>query len=314
MITQLKRNLTGFWVAHPDFVRIGLALIEAWKQHVAGDTTRLERLVKDLLDTKYHSEVLDFILGADIEGLSIDDPLYMRSLIVADVNESRYVANNHPEEIRYNVFQSLQYFTEWLCGNGCVALPALIDETPVRVMDDLATAERSRWEVWHEIYHGRFALDHFLTIVHEEMHYIRQDLCQKGKIVQVKWSEFNAKWYPVAMNIMILLMTSKQPPEFATELLLPFTLDCIRNETDPWQAAHTIDPQKYKIEPYIERFNYYFRMCGGMKFAASMAKHLVLDYADAEACIRRFSKDELIESAYLHGDIGEVMTAMLSYS
>ena len=164
VITQMKRDLSGFWVAHPDFVRLGLALLEAWKFHKKGDSTKLETMVKSLLDEKYHKEILDFIHGPDIKGLDKEDPLFPRSLIVSDMRESDFIANNHPDEIRYNVFQSLQYITDWLSGNGCVALPSIIAGTPVRVMDDLATAERSRWEVWHEIYHGRFSLQDFLKI------------------------------------------------------------------------------------------------------------------------------------------------------
>ena len=58
--------------------------------------------------------------------------------------------------MRYNIFQALQYLADWLCGNGCVALPAkLINQTGedvfVRIMDDLATTERSRWELWAEV-------------------------------------------------------------------------------------------------------------------------------------------------------------------
>jgi malate synthase len=149
VITQLKRDLTGFWVAHPDFVRLGLALVESWKIHLQGNSEKLNQLVKSLLDEKYHDEILNFIHGKDIVGLDKSNPLYARSLIVADIKESDFIANNHPDEIRYNVFQSLQYITDWLSGNGCVALPTQIAGIPARVMDDLATAERSRWEVWH---------------------------------------------------------------------------------------------------------------------------------------------------------------------
>jgi malate synthase len=56
-----------------------------------------------------------------------------------------------------------------------VALPAVIDGVPVRVMDDLATAERSRWEVWHEIHHARFSIDDFLKIADEEYEAIQKD-------------------------------------------------------------------------------------------------------------------------------------------
>ena len=305
VITQFKRNLNGFWVAHPDFVRIGLALVEAWRQYKEGDRKKLEELVFNLLDSKYHKEMLDFIFGPDIEGLNINDPLYARSLIVADIKESTYIANNHPDEIRYNVFQSLQYITDWLSGNGCVALPASIDGIAVRVMDDLATAERSRWEVWHELNHGRFSIEDFLTIAHEELHFIRKDLSDNKKIVQVKWDDRTAKWYPVAFNLMVKLMTDKKPCEFATELLLPFTIPSIRESNNPWEEVLKWDAEKFAIDSKVIRYNYYFSLCGAKRFASSQSNNLALDVDSARKCILSFSKSEILEAAHFHGDIGE---------
>lgn len=304
VITQFKRNLTGFWVAHPDFVRLGLALVEAWSIHKKGDSSKLNLMVTSLLDKKYHQEILDFIHGPDIEGLDQNDPMYPRSLIVADIKESNFIANNHPDEIRYNVFQSLQYITDWLSGNGCVALPSLVAGVPVRVMDDLATAERSRWEVWHEIYHGRFKLEEFLKIAFEEYHFIRKDLSDDKKIVQVKWDERTEKWYPVALNLMIKLMTDKEPVEFATQLFLPFTMDSIRNDSNPWQKAVELDPKKFEIGDYVQRFNYYFEMCGSLKFAKSMAHNLVVDPMAVKESISSFQTEDILEAASFHGDIG----------
>ncbi|MBC7714900.1 MAG: serine hydrolase [Rhizobacter sp.] len=305
IITQMKRDLTGFWVAHPDFVRIGLALVEAWKFHQAGDKSKLDEMVTGLLDKKYHKEILDFIHGPDITGLDIDDEMYIRSLLVADIKESNFIANNHPDEVRYNVFQSLQYITDWLSGNGCVALPTQIAGIPARVMDDLATAERSRWEVWHEIYHGRFTLQEFLKIAHEEQHYIRKDLSNDKKIVQVKWDERTDKWYPIAMKLMIRLMTDKKPVEFATELLLPFTIPYVRESNDPWAEVYKIDKEKFTIPGEIERFNYYFEMCGAFSFAKSQTKNVVVDLKSIESDILNFDKKSIIEAAGFHGDIGE---------
>jgi allantoicase/malate synthase/2-oxo-4-hydroxy-4-carboxy--5-ureidoimidazoline (OHCU) decarboxylase len=305
VITQLKRDLSGFWVAHPDFVRLGLALVEAWKLHQKKESKPLEILVTALLDKSHHREIMDFILGPDITGLDTTDPNYPRSLIVADVKESQIIANNHPDEIRYNVFQSLQYLADWLSGNGCVALPAHIGDIPVRIMDDLATAERSRWEVWHEIYHMRFGLYEFLKIAHEEMQFIRKDLSTGSKIVQVKWDERTEKWYPVALRLMIRLMTDKKPLEFATELLMPFTIDSIRDAADPWAAAQKIDPVKFAIEPYIERFNEFFEVCGHINFARQMAKRLSYDANEAETLIRGFGAADIQAAASFHGDIGE---------
>jgi allantoicase/malate synthase len=305
VVTQFKRNLSGFWVAHPDFVRLGLALVEAWKFHKEGDSSKLDTMVTSILDEKYHKEILDFIHGPDIKGLNKDDSLYARSLIVADLKESDYIANNHPDEIRYNVFQSLQYITDWLSGNGCVALPATISGIPVRVMDDLATAERSRWEVWHEIYHNRFSIEEFVKIAHEEFTFIRKDLSNEKKIVQVKWDERTSKWYPVALKLMIKLMTDKNPVEFATQLFLPFTDLAIRAAQDPWQKVTEIDSQKFSINSYVDRFNYYFEMCGCKRFASIMARNLAIDFDQIKKVIFDFSKSEILEAASFHGDIGE---------
>ena len=41
------------------------------------------------------------------------------------------------------------------------------------------------------------------------------------------------------------------PREFATELLLPFTFDFIRNEKDPWAKAYANDPKKYSLPKEI---------------------------------------------------------------
>lgn len=305
VITQLKRNLTGFWVAHPDFVRIGMAIVEAWKFYQAGDKSKLHSLVKSLLNEKYHTDILKFIDGEDLKPLDKKDPLYARSLIVADLKESDFIKNNDPEEIRYNVFQSLQYLADWLAGNGCVALPALIENTPVRVMDDLATSERSRWEVWHELYHGRFNLNEFLKIAHEEYHFIRKDLSNDKKIVQVKWNEKSAHWYPVAFKLMLKVMSDKKPCEFITELLMPFTIDEIRKAQDPWSEVSKISPEKYALREDVERFNYYFERCGDLKFATQMSHNLVLDVQLAEKLILEFTKAQILHAAHFHGDIGE---------
>ncbi len=305
VVTQLKRDLSGFWVAHPDFIRLGLALVEAWKFHIKGDPTKLEDLVKALLDQKYHLEILNLIRNVDPIGLATDGPFYARSLIVADLRESDFIANNHPDEIRYNIFQSLQYLTDWLSGNGCVALPAQIEGVPVRVMDDLATAERSRWEVWHEIHHKRFSLEDFLTIAAEEYLFIRKDLSDSKKIVQVKWSARTEKWYPVAMRLMIQLMTNPRPVEFATELLLPFTNTQVRASIDPWCEIQTFDSLKFKLSPYIEKFNFYFSICANQLFAKTLATQLSPDLQLAENIVKKLDVKEVIKAAYFHGDIGE---------
>ncbi|WP_136807682.1 aldolase/citrate lyase family protein [Desulfosediminicola flagellatus] len=255
VVTQLKRNLDGFWVAHPDFIRTGLALVQAWAEFKAGDKSSLEAIIQSLLLPHHHDEVIEFIYAEDICGLEVSDTRFPRSLLAADILESSVIANNDEQEIRYNVFQSLQYITDWLHGNGCVALPTRIEGQPVRVMDDLATAERSRWEVWHELYHQRFSRKRLVEIAHEELNFIRAESSTYTKQVQVIWNDHTAKWYPVALKLTLLLMTTSRPVEFATELLLPFTIQGIQDATDPWLAACTIDRQKYTFEADISEYH-----------------------------------------------------------
>lgn len=252
VVIQLRRNLDGFWVAHPDFVRVGLALVQAWREWERGEREALRALVDALLGPAYRDEVMAFIQAPDADSLDASDARFPRALLAADLHESSLVANSDPEEVRYNVFQSLQYLTDWLRGNGCVALPARMEGQDVRVMDDLATAERSRWEVWHEIRHGRFGREALADIAFEEFVFIRAGRLPGGRQLQVAWTDATAVWYPVALRLMLLLMTQEEPVEFATELLLPFTLDEIREAADPWARVRELDPRKYHLPAALE--------------------------------------------------------------
>lgn len=305
VLIQMKRNLTGFWVAHPDFVRLGMALVSAWQKYQTGDKDALINLIHSLLQKKYHKEVITLIKDKDAEGLKTSSPGYVRSLVVADIKESDFIPNNHIDEIRYNVFQTLQYLADWLSGNGCVALPANIRGIPVRIMDDLATAERSRWEVWHELHHGRFPIEEFIKIAHEEMHFIRKDLSNQKKIVAVKWDEKTSRWYPLAFKIMLKLMTDPRPVEFASELLMPFTIDKIRNSENAWNELMIHDHEKYALTPYTDRLNHYFEVCGCLSWAKEMARLEFLDLKLAKHKMLQFSFQQINEAAFFHGDIGE---------
>ena len=100
---------------------------------------------------KEQEPLLDFVYGPDVDGLDEEDELYERGVLAADIEVSDIISNDDEQEVRYNIFQAVQYIADWLVGNGCVALPAKMknsegEEVFVRIMDDLATTERSRWE------------------------------------------------------------------------------------------------------------------------------------------------------------------------
>lgn len=235
VVTQLKRGLNGFWVAHPAFVRTGLALVEAWRRGPESVTQLIKALVPDELECE---KLLEFVFAEDVQGLDRDDPRYLRAVLAATLETSDVIANDDPEEVRYNVFQALQYICDWLQGNGCVALPATMKNSRgetvfIRVMDDLATTERSRWELWAEVHHERVSQEQFETILQEELAFLKKGEDSANKRVQVKWQGEAERWYPVAAEILRKLVTDPNPVEFATELLMPFTLDRVRREKEP---------------------------------------------------------------------------------
>jgi malate synthase len=253
VITQMKRGLTGFWVAHPDFVREGIALVEAWRRLERDPQDEsLSTLVRALIPARQdHEPLLAFIAGPDVQGLDLDDPRYARAVLAATIEVSPVIANDDPEEVRYNVFQALQYLADWLVGNGCVALPAtLYDPTTgapvlVRIMDDLATTERSRWELWAEVHHGRVPVELFERILDEELAFIRAGEATPSKRVQVHWTGEAARWYPVAAQLLHMLVTTDEPPEFVPEWMLAFTFPVVRDAEDPWARARELCPGRY---------------------------------------------------------------------
>jgi malate synthase len=227
VVTQLKRGLDGFWVAHPNFVRIGIALVYAWrcwdKNH---SDARLKQLISNLVPNPIEQlPLIEFVFGEDVDGLTPDDPLYARGVLAADIAESELISNSDEKELRYNIFQALQYIADWLCGNGCVALPAQLtnasgEQIFVRIMDDLATTERSRWELWAEVHHKRVSIDRFRELLHDESSFIRADQERPDKRIQVRWTGLAATWYPTAISMLDTLVTSPEPVEFVSQLLM----------------------------------------------------------------------------------------------
>ncbi len=252
VITQMKRGLNGFWVAHPDFVRVGIALVEAWRRRDNdGTDPSLHALVRALIPDEADQEpLLRFIDGDDVAGLEPDDPRYPRSLLAADIAVSELIPNDHPDEVRYNVFQALQYLAAWLTGVGCVALPAAMRDASgnavfVRIMDDLATTERSRWELWAEVHHGRVSIETFERVLQEELAFIRAGEDGQTRRAQVRWEGENAAWYPIAAALLHQLVTDPDPVEFVPELMLPFTFPVIREAADPWRTARELCPGRF---------------------------------------------------------------------
>jgi malate synthase len=126
---EASQGYDGTWVAHPDLVPVAL-------------------------------EVFDRALGANPNQLSV-----MREDVVPDAAALLNVAAT-PGEIteaglRNDVSVGIQYIQAWLNGSGAVAI--------FNLMEDAATSEISRAQVWQWLEHGKFSREDVQRITDEEL-------------------------------------------------------------------------------------------------------------------------------------------------
>jgi malate synthase len=126
---EASQGFDGTWVAHPDLVPVAMESFD----RVLGDRPNQIDRQRD-----------------DVE---------IRSADLLDVQAT-------PGEIteaglRSNVSVGIQYLAAWLQGSGAVAINNL--------MEDAATAEISRSQIWQWLHHGRFDEDDVRRITEEEL-------------------------------------------------------------------------------------------------------------------------------------------------
>jgi malate synthase len=142
-VREATDGFDGTWVAHPDLVSVAMEPF---------DDTLVER--PHQLDRRRD----DVMVGAeDLLDVHVPD---------GTVTE---------EGLRNNVNVGIQYLSSWLRGNGAAAI--------LNLMEDTATAEIARSQVWQWIRHGARldggpAIDRGLVqrIVHEELDRIRESV------------------------------------------------------------------------------------------------------------------------------------------
>jgi malate synthase len=126
---EASQGYDGTWVAHPDLVPVAL-------------------------------EVFDRVLGTNPNQLSVK-----REDVVPDAAALLDVAATPGEVteagLRNDISVGIQYIAAWLDGNGAVAI--------FNLMEDAATSEISRAQVWQWLEHGRFSHEDVARITDEEM-------------------------------------------------------------------------------------------------------------------------------------------------
>jgi malate synthase len=133
---EAKAGFDGTWVAHPDVVETATAAFD----EVLGD--RPNQIDKQRYDVDVSAEQL--LDAAATPG---------------DITE---------EGLRSDVSVGFQYISFWLGGRGAAGINNL--------MEDAATAEISRSQIWQWVRHGRFTRDQVRQVLQEEMDKIHADV------------------------------------------------------------------------------------------------------------------------------------------
>ncbi|HEV7865878.1 MAG TPA: malate synthase A, partial [Acidimicrobiia bacterium] len=132
---ESKAGFDGTWVAHPDLVPVARQPFDA----VLGDRpNQLDRSREDVTVTA--EDLLDFTIPG------------------AGVTENG---------LRNDVAVGLRYLSAWLTGNGAAGI--------FNLMEDVATAEIARSQVWQWIQRGRFDSATVRGVVKEEVERIREE-------------------------------------------------------------------------------------------------------------------------------------------
>ena len=126
---EASQGYDGTWVAHPDLVPVAL-------------------------------EVFDRVLGERPNQLEV-----RREDVVADAGALLDIASTPGEVtedgLRNDISVGIQYLAAWLNGSGAVAI--------YNLMEDAATSEISRAQVWQWVHHGRFSAADVARVTDEEM-------------------------------------------------------------------------------------------------------------------------------------------------
>jgi malate synthase len=126
---EASQGFDGTWVAHPDLVATAMAAFDA----VLGDRpNQIDRKRDDV-----HVTAADLLDVAATPG---------------GVTEAG---------LRNNVSVGIQYLAAWLQGSGAVAINNL--------MEDAATAEISRSQIWQWLHHGRISADDVRRVTADEI-------------------------------------------------------------------------------------------------------------------------------------------------
>ena len=143
-LREARAGFDGTWVAHPDLVPIAMAVFD----EELGDRPHQRHQRRAGVHV-----IPEDLLSVTIDGTAVTD-----------------------EGIRQNVRVALLYLASWLGGSGAVAIDNL--------MEDTATAEISRAQLWQWRRHGILTLDAYRNVRAEEVALLEQANGSAGRTLR----------------------------------------------------------------------------------------------------------------------------------
>lgn len=128
-VRESKDGFDGTWVAHPDLVPVAQ---DVFNRHLKGKDHQKERLREDVN-----------VIAEQLLNFNIPD---------SKVTEAG---------IRQNINVALLYLNSWLQGVGAAAI--------YNLMEDTATAEISRAQLWQWLHHGSMTKEQYVQFTNEEL-------------------------------------------------------------------------------------------------------------------------------------------------
>jgi malate synthase len=111
--------------------------------------------------------------------------------------------------LRNNINVALQYMEAWLGGNGCVPIHNL--------MEDAATAEISRTQIWQWIHNPKGVLNDGRKVTVELFRHIMKEEMDKIH-KEVGDAAYKAGHYPLAAELLEKIATDNELAEFLTSV------------------------------------------------------------------------------------------------
>ncbi|GAC1405109.1 MAG: malate synthase A [Ktedonobacteraceae bacterium] len=109
--------------------------------------------------------------------------------------------------LRNNISVSLQYMESWLRGNGCVPI--------FNLMEDAATTEIARSQIWQWLHHPKGVLDDGRKVTVDLFHQLMQEELDKIKMA-IGEQQYAGRKFQTAAELIDKIITDDQFVEFLT--------------------------------------------------------------------------------------------------